>query len=237
VAAVVAWAAFLRGDGADVQPVEEGALVEGIAGSWQRLNPLYASLNEADQDIAALVFSGLLRVGPDGQPQPDLSALPEVSPDGLTYTFRLQSGLSWHDGAPVTSADVAFTIAALKDPDFRGAPALAEPWADVEITAPDDLTVVFTLPQPVASFAARFATVGILPAHLLTGLDPASLFEAPFNQAPVGTGPYRVASLDASAAELAAFEASSLRSPASVCASSPTTRLRPPPWRTARSTR
>jgi len=196
-----------RDDGEEpAPPAEEGALVEGLAGTWQRINPLFAGLNEVDQDIAALVFAGLLRDGPDGSPEPDLAELPELSEDGRVYTFRLRDGLRWHDGEPLTSDDVLFTIAALKDPDFRGPVALAETWASVEVAAPDDQTVVFTLPQALASFPARQATVGILPRHLLEGMGAAAMFEAVFNQAPVGAGPYRLATLDATEAVLTAFE-------------------------------
>jgi peptide/nickel transport system substrate-binding protein len=207
VAALAALAWFLTRDEEPeaAEPVEEGAFVEGLAGSWQRINPLYAGLNE--------VFSGLLRDGPDGRPEPDLAALPEVSADGLVYTFRLREGLTWHDGAPLTSSDVLFTIDVLTDPDFRGPAALAEPWTAIETAAPDDLTVVFTLPAPLASFPARFATLGILPRHLLEGLPGQALFEAPFNQAPIGSGPYRLVSLTTSEAVLEAFAGYHLGAP------------------------
>src|SRR5512139_11106 len=59
---------------------------EAVAGTWQRVNPLYASVNEVDGDLAQLVFSGLLRVAPDGQLQPDLADLPQISDEGRTYT-------------------------------------------------------------------------------------------------------------------------------------------------------
>jgi peptide/nickel transport system substrate-binding protein len=212
-ALAAAWYVLARDGEGEVAPVEDGALVEALAGSWQRINPLFAGLNEADQDISALVFSGLVRNGPDGLPQPDLADLPEVSGEGRVLTFRLRPGLRWHDGEPLTSADVAFTIRALVDPDFRGPAALAEPWTTVKVETPDDRTVVLTLVQPLASFTARFATVGILPRHLLEGLTAQQLFEAPFNQAPVGSGPYRLVSLNAEEAVLEAFAGYHLGAP------------------------
>lgn len=214
LAAAGTWLLFIRDGNDDVEPVEDGALVEGVAGTWQRINPLFAGLNEVDQDLGALIFSGLLRTGPDGAPEPDLAALPEVSEDGRSFTFRLREGLTWHDGVPLTSADVAFTISALVDPDFRGPAALAEPWTSVQVSTPDEHTVVFTLPQPLASFPARFATVGIVPRHLLEGLTAQELFNAPFNQAPVGSGPYRIVSLDATEAVLEANDNYHLGAPA-----------------------
>lgn len=206
LAVAIGVVAYLRVTGSDTPPpVEEGALVEGLAGTWQRVNPLFANLNEVDEDISALVFGGLLVRTPDGAVGPGMADLPEVSGDGRTYTFRLREGLLWHDGQPVTSGDVAFTIDAITDPEFRGDPSLAEPWTAIEVQTPDARTVVFVLPQPLASFPARYATIGIVPEHLLGGLSAAELFEAPFNQEPVGSGPYRLVRLNTNEAVLEAF--------------------------------
>jgi peptide/nickel transport system substrate-binding protein len=183
--------------------------VEAVAGTWQRINPLYASTNEVDEDLAALIFSGLLRASPDGTLQPDLSELPAVSDAGKTYTFRLKPNLTWHDGVPLTSHDFAFTVARLTEPDFKGPPALADGWQGVTVETPDATTVVVRLKQASAPFLARNATMGILPEHLLSGLSPAALFEAPFNAAPVGSGPFRLVSIDSREAKLAANPASS----------------------------
>jgi len=206
IAVVAGLTAYLKLTGNDEPPpVEEGALVEGLAGTWQRVNPLFANLNEVDEDISALVFAGLLVRTPDGSVEPGMAELPEISPDGRVYTFHLRDGLSWHDGQPVTSADVAFTIEAITDPDFRGDPALAEPWSVIDVQTPDARTVVFVLPQPLASFEARYATIGIVPEHVLGDLTATALFEGPFNQEPIGSGPYRLTRLGAGEALLEAF--------------------------------
>ena len=177
---------------------------EAVAGSWQRINPLYANTNEVDSDLSQLIFSGLVGVGADGSPVPGLAALPTVSDGGRTYTFKLRPGVKWQDGKPVTSADVAFTIQQLTSPDFKGDPSLAAGWIGVEVTTPDPGTVVVTLKQPSAPFLVRNATLGILPQHLLAGLTPAQLYDAPFNTSPVGAGPYRLQSIDSQSAVLQA---------------------------------
>ena len=174
---------------------EKSVYVEGVVGVWQRINPLFAAENPVDQDLSRLVFAGLLRAGEDGRLLPDLAPLPEVSDDGRTYTFRLHPGLRWHDGAAVRSLDVAFTIEHILAPDFQGDPRLKEAWRGVEVRTPDLRTIIIRLPAPNAAFLARFATVGILPEHLLQGLDGAALFDAPFNARPVGAGPYRLESV------------------------------------------
>jgi peptide/nickel transport system substrate-binding protein len=203
LAASISLALRLTGQESVVIP-EGTAYVEGVAGTWQRVNPVYASANEVDQDLAALLFSGLLRLGPSGELLPDLAALPALSDDGHTYTFALRKDARWHDGLPVTSADVAFTIGLLTAPDFKGDPALAEPWLSVTVETPDPFTVVLRLEQPSASFLARNVTLGILPEHLLANLSGAALYDDQFNSTPVGSGPYRIESLDSQQATLIA---------------------------------
>ncbi len=186
---------------------------EGVAGTWQRINPLYSTTNDVDQDLVKLVFSGMVRLGPDGSVQPDLADLPQITDDGKTYTFTLKKNLRWHDGEPVTSRDVAFTIKALTDPDFKGDPDLAEGWLGVQVETPDDQTVVVHLKQASAPFLSRNATIGILPQHLLGSLTEAQLDVAPFNAAPVGTGPYRLTSIDSREATLEAYAGYHLGAP------------------------
>jgi len=192
-----------RDDGGILPRLTEYA--EAVPGTWQRINPIYASLNAPDEALAELVFSGLVRLAPDGHVEPDLAeSLPSVSADGRTYTFRLRPGLKWHDGQPVTSYDVAFTIRQITAPGFRGDPLLAEAWQSIRVETPDERTVVIELEAPSAPFLARYATLGILPEHLLRGLTADQLYDAPFNAAPVGTGPYRLVSLSSAEAVLEA---------------------------------
>ena len=109
LAAVLALALRLSGN-EGVVLTGTSTYVEGVSGTWQRVNPLFASANEVDADLSELVFSGLVRIGPDGQAEPDLADLPQITDEGRTYTFKLRKGLTWHDGQPLTSRDVAFTV-------------------------------------------------------------------------------------------------------------------------------
>jgi peptide/nickel transport system substrate-binding protein len=187
---------------------------EAVAGTWQRVNPLFVNANEVDADLSALVFSGLVRISKDGKVIPDLAvALPEVGEAGKSYTFRIRANARWHDGQPVTSRDVAYTVRLLQDPDFDDA-TMAEGWNGVTVETPDDLTVIIRLRQASAPFLARSATVGILPEHLLGGKGAQALEADPFNARPVGSGPYRLESLDARSATLAANPSYHLGRPA-----------------------
>lgn len=210
-AMVVFWYVATRPSGEQV-PAPGGVYVEGIAGAPALINPLFAPLNAVDADLASLIFSGLVRLGPDGHIVPDLAESWEVNDDGTTYTFHLRRGLLWHDGEAFSSADVAFTVRAIQDPNFRGDPSLAELFRDAEVSTPDPLTIAITLPQPFAPFLAH-ATVGILPEHLLAGLDADQLEGADFNQHPIGTGPFRLTHISVQAAVLESYPSYHLGQP------------------------
>ncbi len=174
---------------------------EGVAGTFSRINPLYDSFNEVDSDLTALVFSGLTRLGPDGTVLPDLAESWDISDDGLTYTFHLRPRVTWHDGEPFTADDVVFTYAAIQDPNFRGGPELEELFRSLSVAKIDDETVEIRLMQPFAPVLAHLS-VGILPAHLLKSLDADALYSGPFNQEPVGTGPFRLTNISSERAVL-----------------------------------
>jgi len=176
---------------------------EAIVGAPQRVNPLFVHFSDVDRDISSLVFSGLTRLDKDGTPVPDLAEDWEVSDDGLQVTFNLRSGISWHTGPALTSDDVLFTFGLLADPTLPGDPEQATLWQSIDCTAPDSLTVVCALPEPYAPFLA-YASIGILPRHVLESVTATGLAEDPFNRAPVGTGPYRLSQLNTDRAILRA---------------------------------
>jgi len=183
----------LTGSGSDEEAPSR--YVEAVVGVPARVNPLFAYRNDVDRDIASLVFSGLTRLGPNGEILPDLAESWQVSPDGHTYTFHLRPGVYWQTGVLFTAADVLFTYGLLADPNLQGDPDQAALWRQVKCTAPDDATVQCELPQPFAPFLS-FTTIGILPKYILQVTSPASLLDHPFNQAPVGTGPFQLVQLD-----------------------------------------
>lgn len=164
-----------------------GVYTEAALGTVQNLNPVLPE-SAAASDINRLIFSGLTRYNSQRQLVPDLATW-DVSTDGRTYTFHLRHGVKWHDGVPFTSGDVVFTLAAIQNPDSRS--PLASSWEGVKVSAKDDYTVVFTLPQALNSFLDS-TTVGIVPRHLLESVEPSLLREAKFNHEPVGTGPFKI---------------------------------------------
>jgi peptide/nickel transport system substrate-binding protein len=172
----------------------------------QTINPLLSFGNELDRDLTGLIFQGLVGLNERGEPVPSLAERWEISPDQKEYTFHLRDGVRWHDGAPFTAADVVFTVGVLQSDAFAnsGAPAstyLSQLWRSVSIEQIDDLTIQFRLQQPLASFLSE-NTIGVLPAHLWRDVPIEQISQSALNLQPVGTGPWRLASLSALSARL-----------------------------------
>ena len=187
-------------------PDQGGTYVEGVAGSAQYINPLLSQYNQIDALLVSLLFNGLTQLDEQGNVVPDLAESWTIGADGLTYDFRLRSGLFWHDGAPVTAADVLYTVRALQADDFPGVPWLHALWKAVKVEAPDGpegVTVRFTLEQRLPSFL-DYTTIGLLPAHLWERVPVAEMMNSQLNTRPVGTGMWQMARLSATRADLIA---------------------------------
>ena len=171
---------------------------EGTIGRPSSINPLTAR-TQADRDLVALVFSGLVAIGPDGNYRPDLASGWTADADGKTWTFSIRPDARWQDGEPVTSSDVVYTVDVLKSPGYAG--PLAASWREVSATAVDPLTVTFELTTPIGGFL-QAATIGLLPAHLLSETPIETLADDPFSVQPVGAGPFVLTSWNAASATL-----------------------------------
>jgi peptide/nickel transport system substrate-binding protein len=136
--------------------------------------------------VSGKVLEGLLTYGFDMTPRPQLATAWSVSEDGLRYTFKLREGVKWHDGVDFTAADVATSIALLKQYHSRGRGTFANVVA-VETPDPHTATIVLSKPAPflISAFAASESP--IVPAHLYAGTDPTT---NPYTNAPIGTGPF-----------------------------------------------
>ncbi|MGH9336029.1 MAG: peptide ABC transporter substrate-binding protein [Vicinamibacteria bacterium] len=121
-------------------------------------------------------------------PSPE-NGLVRVMEDGrLRVTWKLRPGIRWQDGARFTSKDVAFTVAAINDPEYN--PESTEGFDLIEsVATPDDVTAVVTYREIYAAYQDQFWR-GALPSHVLAGKDLSSFPE--YDRKPIGTGPYRV---------------------------------------------
>jgi peptide/nickel transport system substrate-binding protein len=176
---------FLRSAAAqDATPKSGGSIAMSLADDdVQNFDPIIPTDNMSIWTML-LIYDTLIRVGPDGNSlEPGLAASWTHSDDGLTYTFTLRDA-TFHDGTPVTSADVVYSLTrTVESPDSQ--------WTflyptGTKVEAADPKTVVVTLPNAWAPFEADLALFGacIIPqaAHQAQG-------DALF-QHPIGSGPF-----------------------------------------------
>ncbi|MFJ3325523.1 ABC transporter substrate-binding protein [Streptomyces griseus] len=156
--------------------------VVGIAYEPDSLSPLLGYGKDGNSKI----FDGLLALDADLQLKPALAAeLPEVSADGLTYTYKLRQGVKFSDGKAFGAKDVVFTYRTILDEKTNNA-SRTELDAVKDVTAKGEDTVVFTLKYPYAPFAQR-TVLPIAPEHIAGKQD---VNTGAFTTKPVGTGPY-----------------------------------------------
>lgn len=172
-------------------PTHGGTLTEGIIGTPRLINPVLA-ISDADRDITELVYSGLIRKMPDGEIVPDLASSYEISNDGLSYTFTLKDDLIFHDGKPLTTEDVLFTIEKAQDQVLKSPKRLN--WEGVTVQKIDDKKIRFILKQPYSPFIEN-ATIGILPKHIWKNISSEQMSLSDFNINGVGSGPYKIESI------------------------------------------
>jgi peptide/nickel transport system substrate-binding protein len=170
-------------------PDEGGMYVEGLVGAPQHINPLLAQFGRVDKDLVSLVFNGLTHTNGQDMVEPDLALDWTVSPDGITYLFKLRRDVRWSDGERFDADDVVFTIGLMQDPAFPGSPTLSQLWRSVGVHKVDDYTVRFQLTEPYPAFLDN-TNIGMLPAHVLEGVGAQQLATHSFNAHPIGTGPF-----------------------------------------------
>lgn len=171
-------------------PAYGGRLNEGVIGLPRSINPVLA-LGDVDRDLSALIYSGLTKYH-NGNIVTDLAQSYAVSKDGLTYTFKLKPHLTFHDGSPLTTEDVAFTIQKIQDPAIKSPRRID--WTDVSVTVVSPTEIRFTLKQPYSPFLAN-TTIGIIPKHIWGSVGDEQFIFSQYNIEPVGSGPYRVSSI------------------------------------------
>lgn len=172
-------------------PDRGGVFREGVAGAPQYLSPIWCQGDDVDRDLCTLIYRGLTRIDKNGRVVPDLAADWTIENDTI-YTFRLKPDQFWQDGRKVTAADVLFTVGVLQDPELIDTPGLPTFWRNVQVEQLDDLSVRFTLPQPLAPFL-DYTTIGLLPKHRYETIPARQLMTQSLAPDPLGAGPMRVA--------------------------------------------
>jgi peptide/nickel transport system substrate-binding protein len=190
------------------RPSMGGNFSEGVIGAPKFINPVLAT-SQTDKDLSKLVYSGLQRKISFGTYQDDLAV---CDFNNTTVTCTLDPEAKFHDGKPVTTDDVVFTIELLKQLATRN-PA-GNLWLGTEIATPDNQTLVFTLPQQYSGFQ-DLLTLGILPKHIWNDVTTETIEDHPANLDPIGSGPYKFLRLsqkrDITKTYLASFKRSLVR--------------------------
>src|SRR5690348_9201589 len=154
------------------------------------MNALVTRMPLAKQVQRYVLLTTLVRYDSALTPQPYLARSWTWSPDHRMITFRLQTGVRWHDGVPTTARDVAWTLSAARD--SATGYARMNDFADVAfVNDPNDSTVVMRFNHPQDVVPDVLTDLAILPARLLDSIPHAELRRAAWNEHPIGNGPFR----------------------------------------------
>lgn len=186
------WCLFLIVDistaGTTERPRSGGVLEVALRAKLVHMNSAIASGDTGL--LAPQIFATLIRLDHNWEYRPYLAEKWEISPDGLSVTFHLRSGATFHDGKPVTSKDVAFSIRTIQ----KYHPFSTMLSAVEKVDTPDPLTAVFRLSKPHPALMTALASpyAPILPRHVYG--DGRDIKTHPANLKPVGSGPFKFVS-------------------------------------------
>jgi peptide/nickel transport system substrate-binding protein len=164
-----------------------GTVRVGIGGFPDSLNPGNGLLSES-YTLYELVYDTPIALAPDGSYVPELATDWEVSDDGLTWTLTLRDDVVFHDGTPMTSEDVKFSLELYRDTaDFPYLPSYPDVFHTIK--APDPTHVTLTADSPIGNFESRMAFIYVLPKHIWKDVKDPVAFE---NKQMIGTGPFKL---------------------------------------------
>jgi peptide/nickel transport system substrate-binding protein len=193
--------AALAATGPAVRPTTaraQGGRDSVVVGMHQELEFLNVLYTQGGNSLSAskLAQRGLLFLDADstwiGELATEVPSLTNdgISADGLTITYRLRDGVTWHDGQPVTSADVKATWDMIMNPQYAVISRFGYDRIEA-IETPDPLTVIVRFAEPFASWPILFDA--IIPAHVIEA-NAENLDESQAMREPVGFGPYQIIS-------------------------------------------
>lgn len=173
-------------------PQKGGSVKEAFVGSPRFINPILA-FSQTDKNLSELIYGSLISIGFDNTPSYELAENITRSQDGKEYVVTLRDDIYFHDGEPITTEDVLFTISMIKDP-VVGSPERAK-WLGIEAQAISETELLFELEDAYPLFVTNNLTIGIMPEHVWNGI---SVEEFPFsikNIQPIGSGSYELSTV------------------------------------------
>lgn len=135
--------------------------------------------------VQSNIYEGLTAIDKDLAVVPGLAESWEISEDGLTYTFKLRSGVKFHDGSDMDAEDVAASIRRVQS-EAVASPLASRVTPITGIEVVDPTTVKFTLDAPFAPILTSLSGIAIVPAEVETNVEG-------LQQTPIGTGPFKFA--------------------------------------------
>ena len=162
---------------------ETNSITVGIATDVASLDPHYATTGDT-RAIMFNMFEGLVKASPEGGVTCAVASDYTVSADGLTYTFTLREGVTFHNGEPVTAEDVAYSLKRAAGSENGGVPLISAFSAVDAVETDADGHVVLVLNTPGLEFINSVASASIITANSgdTIGTNP------------IGTGPFKFAS-------------------------------------------
>lgn len=170
------------GTAATNEPSTGSSVTVGISQELDSLDP-HKAVSAGSSEVLFNVFEGLMKPSPDGEVVPALASDYKISEDGLTYTFTLREGVTFHNGEPVTVKDVLYSLERCAGSENEGTPLISAFSAVSAFEAPDETHVTVTLESPSLEFIYSM-TAAIIPEG--SGEEMAAN--------PVGTGPFQYVS-------------------------------------------
>jgi peptide/nickel transport system substrate-binding protein len=152
------------------------------------LTPFSYKFGYPGQQMMYLTYDTVMVLDAENVPQPLLAREVKTSADGGSYDITLRSGLKWHDGQPLTNADVKFSYEYILKTTRAAFRTPLRPVESITLNGTEGLTIKLTAPNP--SFPVRaLAAAPIFPKHLWESIDPLKSGEF---KATVGSGPYKL---------------------------------------------
>ena len=173
------------------EPVNGGSAVAGVRSDFGGFNPVTNSAAVTDELVKHLLFTPLVQYDEKLVVRPYLAESWELTDQSVT--FKLRQGVTWHDGKPVTAEDVKFTFDLAKNPESAAGIMGTYLTLVKSATVVDPHTIRFDFVAPHAQALEDFWWAPV-PKHLLEGVAPSQLSQAPFNLKPVGSGPFKFTS-------------------------------------------
>lgn len=171
-----------------ITPTHGGSVHEGIVGTPRFINPVLAT-SEQDKDLTALVYAGLTKKDAGGHTIFDMAESITKSEDQLHYDVVIKSGAKFHDGKPVTTDDIIYTVSLIQNPSIKS-PHRVE-WEGVTIEKQNNRELSFSLKKPFPQFM-EVLTIGILPKHIWKNLTDEQISLSDYNINAIGSGPYEI---------------------------------------------